>query len=234
MAEKNPYENDSVDIPDFSSTKDDDEDIDRSIFSLNNDEEEDEDEDDEEYYDEAPKYYKVKRSALIICIVVFCLLLVGAVFGIIWGVSNNNKYNSLKTEYDTYVSKAKETENSLNAKITELEAQINSSSSSSSETDGTSSETTTYKVSDAVGSINVRSGANSNNSRVKYSDLPSDVQSSVKENDDGYAYVEANSTFKVLETSKDTDSSENKVWAKIADNAWICIESDGAKWASKQ
>ena len=232
MAEKNPYENDSVDIPDFSSTKDDDEDIDRSIFSLNDDEEEVEDEDDEEYYDEAPKYYKVRRSALIICIVVFCLLLVGAVFGIIWGVSNNNKYNSLKSEYDTYVSKAKETENSLNAKITELEAQINSSSSSSS--DGTSTETSTYKVSDAVSSINVRSGASSSNARVKYSDLPSDVQSSVKQNDDGYAYVEANSTFKVLETSKDSDSSENKVWAKIADNAWVCIESDGEKWASKQ
>ena len=232
MAEKNPYENDSVDIPDFSSTKDEDEDIDRSIFSLNDDEDEAEDEDDEEYYDEAPKYYKVKRSALVICIIVVCLLLVAAVFGIIWGVSNNNKYNSLKTEYDTYVSKAKETETTLNAKITELEAQINSSSSSSS--DGTSTETSTYKVSDAVSSINVRSGASSSNARVKYSDLPSDVQSSVKQNDDGYAYVEANSTFKVLETSKDSDSSENKVWAKIADNAWVCIESDGEKWASKQ
>ena len=233
MAEKNPYENDSVDIPDFSSTKDEDEDIDRSIFSLNDDEDEAEDEDDEEYYDEAPKYYKVKRSALVICIIVVCLLLVAAVFGIIWGVSKNNKYNSLKSEYDTYVTKAKETEIALNSKITELEAQIKNSSSSSSETDGTSSETSTYKVV-IDNSINIRSGANSNNSRVKYSDLPSDVQSSVKQNADGYAYVEANSTFKVLETAKDSDSSEDKVWAKIADNAWVCIESDGEAWASKQ
>ena len=232
MAEKNPYENDSVDIPDFSSNREDDDDIDRSIFSLNDEDVEEEDE--EEYYDEAPKFYKVKRSVLVICIVLICLLLVGTVFGIIWGVSNNNKYNSLKSDYDAYVTKAKETETTLNSKISELEAQINSSNSTNNETNSTGSETFTYKVSSEVNTINIRSGANSSNTRVKYSDLPSDVQSSVKQNDDGYAYVERNGTFKVLETSKDTDSSENKVWAKIADNAWVCVESDGVKWASKQ
>ncbi len=231
MTERNPYENDSVDIPDFSSIKDEDEDIDRSIFTMNEEDEIHQDDEDEEYYDDEPKYHKVKQSALIVCIVVAALLVIATVFSIVWGVSKNNKYNSLKNEYDAYVTKAKETETTLNAKITELEAKINSSTSNGSDTNSSTSETVTYKVSSAVDTINIRSEASASSDRVKYDSLSSAVQSVVHKNSEGYAYVETNGSFAVYETKKDSDGN---LWARIDTNAWVCVENGGTTWASKQ
>ena len=240
MNERNPYESDdTVDIPDFSSIKVNDDDIDRSVFKMNDDtsstsfeerEMYDEDFDDDE---EEVSYRKVKKSGIIMMSAIMVILLILAVFGIVWGLGKNKAYSSLKSEYDAYVSKATATETELNNKISELQNQINNSGSNSSSTDGGSNttETTTYKVSSAVDTINIRSDADASSERVKYSSLSSAVQSIVHENSEGYAYVETNGSFTVYETKND---SSGNTWARIDTNAWVCVINGGTTWASKQ
>ena len=239
MNERNPYESDdTVDIPDFSSIKVNDDDIDRSVFKMNDDTtttsyevpEEDEDYDEE---DEEVSYRKVKKSGIIMMAAIMVILLILSVFGVVWGISKNKAYSTLKSEYDAYVSKASAKETELNNKITELEEQIKNSGNNSGSTDGsgTTVETVTYKVSSAVDTINIRSQATSSSDRVKYDDLSSAVQSSVHKNDEGYAYVETNGTFTVYETATDSDGN---TWARIDTNAWVCVVNGGTTWASKQ
>lgn len=230
MSERNPYENDeTVDIPDFPSIKDSDDDIDRSIFQMSDDtasQSEVDSDDDEEYYEEEPTYLKVKKSGVVVAGIVMAALLVLAIFGVVWGVSRNSKLSALQTEYDQYKATATATETSLNAKITELENQIASSSSS---TNTTTEGGTTYKVGSEIDtSIAVRSGAGTSNSKVKRSDLSSAVQSNVNEDSDGYAYVTGNDTFTVYETKDDSDGN---TWGRIDSNAWVCVKYGGATWA---
>ena len=240
MNERNPYESDdTVDIPDFSSIKVNDDDIDRSVFKMNDDTtttsyEEIEEDDDEEYEDDDEvSYRKVKKSGIVMMAAIMVILLILSIFGVVWGISKNKAYSTLKSEYDAYVSKASATESELNNKITELQNQINNSGSNSGSTDGsgTSTETVTYKVSSAVDTINVRSQATSSSDRVKYDSLSSAVQSAVHKNDEGYAYVETNGTFTVYETATDSDGN---TWARIDTNAWVCVVNGGTTWASKQ
>ena len=240
MNERNPYESDdTVDIPDFSSIKVNDDDIDRSVFKMNDDTtttsyEEIEEDDDEEYEDDDEvSYRKVKKSGIVMMAAIMVILLILSIFGVVWGISKNKAYSTLKSEYDAYVSKATATESELNNKITELQNQINNSGSNSGSTDGsgTSTETVTYKVSSAVDTINIRSQATSSSDRVKYDSLSSTVQSAVHKNDEGYAYVETNGTFTVYETATDSDGN---TWARIDTNAWVCVVNGGTTWASKQ
>lgn len=240
MNERNPYESDdTVDIPDFSSIKVNDDDIDRSVFKMNDDTtttsyEEYEEDDDEEYEDDDEvSYRKVKKSGIIMMAAIMVILLILSIFGVVWGISKNKAYSTLKSEYDAYVSKATATESELNNKITELQNQINNSGSNSGSTDGsgTSTKTSTYKVSSAVDTINIRSQATSSSDRVKYDSLSSAVQSAVHKNDEGYAYVETNGTFTVYETATDSDGN---TWARIDTNAWVCVVNGGTTWASEQ
>lgn len=228
MNENNPYEKDeTVDIPDFPSIKDSDEDIDRSIFNMSDDNTTDVEvnNDEEEYYEEEPTYLKVKKSGVVIAGVVMAILLVLAIFGVVWGVSKNNKLSTLQTEYDQYKATATATETSLNAKITELETQIANANTSSTTTDG---EGKTYKVGSEIDtSIAVRSGAGTSNAKVKRSDLSSDVQKNVNEDSDGYAYVTGNDTFTVYETKE----ADGNTWGRIDSNAWVCVIYQGATWA---
>lgn len=240
MNERNPYESDdTVDIPDFSSIKVNDDDIDRSVFKMNDDttttsyEQPEEDEDEEYEEDDEVSYRKVKKSGIIMMAAIMVILLILSIFGVVWGISKNKAYSNLKSEYDAYVSKATATETELNNKITELQNQINNSGSNSGSTDGsgTTTETSTYKVSSAVDTINIRDKASTSGNRVKYDDLSSAVQSSVHKNDEGYAYVETNGTFTVYETATDSDGN---TWARIDTNAWVCVVNGGTTWASKQ
>lgn len=223
MNENNPYEKDeTVDIPDFPSIKDSDEDIDRSIFNMSDDESSSdvEDSDDEEYYEEEPTYLKVKKSAVIVAGVVLAVLLVLAIFGVVYGISNKNKYSSLKTEYDQYVATATAKETELNAKITELQTQINNANSNTSDNTMNKDNAVTYKVTSAVDDgIKVRSGAGTNYDQVKVSDLSEDLQKVVTEVG-GYAYVNGNAEFTVYETAKD---SSGNTWGRIDSNAWVCV-----------
>lgn len=157
MNERNPYESDdTVDIPDFSSIKVNDDDIDRSVFKMNDDipsYNEPEYDDEEDYYEDEDEGRTVKKSGIVLIAAVMVILLILAVFGMFWGISKNKAYTTLKTEYDAYVTKAQNTETELNNKIIELQNQINSANTSTTVTTG---ETTTYKM---TATVRIRTGA---------------------------------------------------------------------------
>ncbi len=239
MTDKNPYENhDQIDIPDFSSIKPKEDDIDRSIFKMNDDEDNyQENEDDEEYYDDDEEDegggLVPRKSTLVVGCIVLVLLLVLAIFGIVWGISKNKAYSSLKSEYDTYKTTTAAQITELNNKITELQTQANSSTNNSS-SDSTSTSGDTYKVT-AESGINVRSGPSTSYDRVSYSSLSSDLQASLT-NDSGNAKAANGATIKVLEIVNDSDSDigSDCKWGKLADNVYVVINYYGEDWASKQ
>lgn len=230
MSEKNPYEKDeTVDIPDFPSIKDSDEDIDRSIFKMNDDEEETTTDEEEEYYEEeAPAYVKIKKSGLVIGGVVMAVLLVLAIFAVVWGVSKNSAYTkaiedaaAAKTTYEAQIT-------SLNAQVSDLKTQLEAQQSSSTSTDG---KGVTYKVGSEIDtSIAVRNGAGTSNAKVVYSNLSADLQKVVHEDSEGYAYVTGNDQFTVYETK---DDSSGNTWGKIdsGSDVWVCVKYGDATWA---
>lgn len=228
MNERNPYESDdTVDIPDFSSIKVNDDDIDRSIFKMNDDipsYNEPEYDDEEDYYEDEDEGRTVKKSGIVLIAAVMVILLILAVFGMFWGISKNKAYTTLKTEYDAYVTKAQNTETELNNKIIELQNQINSANTSTTVTTG---ETTTYKM---TATVRIRTGAGTSNSQTKFADLSDDVKK-VASDDDGAAFMAAGTVFTASETKEDSDKN---VWVKLADNAWVCVKFGDATWATKQ
>ena len=237
MTDKNPYENhDQIDIPDFSSIKPKEDDIDRSIFKMSDDDDNYQEENDDEYYDDEEDGggLQPRKSTLVVGCIVLVLLLVLAIFGIVWGISKNKAYSSLKSEYDTYKTTTAAQITELNNKITELQAQISSNTNNNSSSDSSTTSGDTYKVS-AESGINVRSGPSTSYDRVSYSSLSSDLQASLS-NDSGNAKAANGATIKVLEVVNDSDSDigSDCKWGKLADNVYVVINYYGENWASKQ
>ena len=237
MTDKNPYENhDQIDIPDFSSIKPKEDDIDRSIFKMSDDDDNYQEENDDEYYDDEEDGggLQPRKSTLVVGCIVLVLLLVLAIFGIVWGISKNKAYSSLKSEYDTYKTTTAAQITELNNKITELQAQISSNTNNNSSSDSSTTNGDTYKVT-AESGINVRSGPSTSYDRVSYSSLSSDLQASLS-NDSGNAKAANGATIKVLEVVNDSDSDigSDCKWGKLADNVYVVINYYGEDWASKQ
>ena len=228
MNEKNPYENDdTVDIPDFSSIKVKDEDIEHSVFKTNNFSstvEENDDEYEEEDEDENGSH-NIKKTGLILMMSIIVLLLILSIFGIAWGISKNKAYTALKSEYDEYVTKAQTNEKELNDKILELQNQLSNNSNNNTEIQGE----TTYKIT-ATGPVNIRTGAGKSNNQTLFNDLSSKLQEIATKNDEGNALIDPGQKFTALESKEDSDGN---TWAKLDDNAWVCINFNGEVLASK-
>lgn len=226
MNERNPYESDdTVDIPDFSSIKVNDDDIDRSVFKMNDDIPScNEPEFDDDYYDDEEDEGRSINKTNVIMIAIMVVLLILAVFGMFWGISKNKAYTTLKTEYDAYVTKAQTTETELNNKIIELQNQINSANTTTTVPTG---ESATYKM---TATVRIRTGAGTSNSQTKFADLSDDVKK-VASDDGGVAFMAAGTVFTAGESKEDSDKN---VWVKLADNAWVCVKFGDATWATKQ
>lgn len=226
MNERNPYESDdTVDIPDFSSIKVNDDDIDRSVFKMNDDIPScNEPEFDDDYYDDEEDEGRSINKTNVIMIAIMVVLLILAVFGMFWGISKNKAYTTLKTEYDAYVTKAQNTETELNNKIIELQNQINSANTTTTVPTG---ESATYKM---TATVRIRTGAGTSNAQTKFADLSDDVKK-VASDDGGVAFMAAGTVFTASESKEDSDKN---VWVKLADNAWVCVKFGDATWATKQ
>ncbi len=226
MNERNPYESDdTVDIPDFSSIKVNDDDIDRSVFKMNDDIPScNEPEFDDDYYDDEEDEGRSINKTNVIMIAIMVVLLILAVFGMFWGISKNKAYTTLKTEYDAYVTKAQTTETELNNKIIELQNQINSANTTTTVPTG---ESATYKM---TATVRIRTGAGTSNAQTKFADLSDDVKK-VASDDDGVAFMATGTVFTASESKEDSDKN---VWVKLADNAWVCVKFGDATWATKQ
>lgn len=222
MTDKNPYENqDSVDIPDFSSSKSDDttQDIDRSIFDMD-------DEDEEEYEeDEEPKYRRVKQSVIIAAGILFVILLVLSIVTLVYGLNKRAAYKDLKEQYDAYQTNVAAKEADLNNQISVLKKQLEEATKGS-------------QVDQAGGDlyivhlgVSVRKEANTN-AYADYNSLPQSIQQLCDEND-GVVIIRQGSSVNVLETKTENSSEGNRVWGRIADNAWICLKQGDDEYCTK-
>ena len=223
MTDKNPYENqDSVDIPDFSSLKTDDNtsDIDRSIFNMD-------DEDEEEYEeDEEPKYRRVKQPVIIATGIVLVVLLILSIAALIYGLNKNSAYKDLKVQYETLQTNSAAKEADLNNQIAALNKKIEEL------TKGTSGDVTGDNVYTVNVGVSVRKEANTN-AYADYKSLPQSIQQLCDEND-GVVVIRQGSSVNVLETKTESSSSGNRVWGRIADNAWICLKQGDDEYCTKK
>ena len=222
MTEKNPYENqETVDIPSFSSSNDDE--IDQSIFKM-----EDEEFDEDDYEDE-PAYRQVKRPVIIVTIVLIAVLLGLSIFGLVSAASKKKAYNQLKEEYDAYVTRAAANESSLNAQIANLQAQLAQTSVTPIDGSGDKGGSVIYKIAVDNG-LSVRKGPSTSESYADYSKLPDDVRELCDDNGESGVFITNGAKVKVLETK--TDST--MIWGRIAENAWICLKNGSEDYCVKQ
>ena len=223
MTDKNPYENqDSVDIPDFSSLKSDDttSDIDRSIFNM------DDDEDDEEFEEEEEVVYrKVKQPVIIASAIVLVVLLILSIVALVYGLNKRAAYNDLKVQYETYQTNVAAKEADLNNQIAALNKQIEEL------TKGSQGQATGDNVYTVKLGVSVRNDANKN-AYANYKSLPQSIQQLCDEND-GVVIIRTGSKVNVLETKTENGSDATRIWGKIADNAWICLKEGNDEYCVK-
>ena len=158
------------------------------------------------------------------------VLLVIAILGLVYGLNKKKAYDSLKTEYDQYISKATATESSLNAQINSLQKQIDDLTKGGS-TEPVSGDNL-YKVA-ATSGLRVRKGPSANTDYADYDKLPEDVKK-LCDAGDGEVYLNYGSTINVLETKTENWSEGTRVWGRIADDAWICLKVNDDDYCVKQ
>lgn len=223
MTDKNPYENqDSVDIPDFSSLKSDDStsDIDRSIFNMD-------DEEAEEYEeDEEPVYRRVKQSIIVATGVVLAVLLILSIVLLVIGLNKSAAYKELKIQYETLQTNAAAKEADLNGQIAALNKQIEEL------TKGSQGEATDGDLYIVNLGVSVRKEANTN-AYADYKSLPQSIQQLCDEND-GVVIIRQGSSVRVLETKTENSENGTRVWGRIADNAWICLKQGADEYCTKK
>lgn len=224
MTDKNPYENqDSVDIPDFSSLKSDDStsDIDRSIFNMD-------DEEDEEYEeDEEPVYRRVKQPIIIASGIVLAVLLILSIVLLVYGLNKSAAYKELKIQYETLQTNAAAKEADLNSKIDALTKQIEElTNGSRGQSDSTEGDLYIVHL-----GVSVRKEANTN-AYADYKSLPQSIQQLCDEND-GVVIIRQGSSIRVLETKTENSENGTRVWGRIADNAWICLKQGNDEYCTR-
>lgn len=228
MFEKNPYENED----EFEEKED--EGIDMSAFNLadNNSNENDfefDEEEDEEYEETKPNY----RGVVILGIVLIVVLLIVAIAGWIFGVSKNNAYTKLMSEYvaiETKLTDANKNLEDLQNEYNTLKAALENKEDegTSSDGEGEAAAADTYYVMQA--DVAVRKGAGTSYDFVNFDKLPAEIQDAVYSNESEVRTRES-AKVPVYETKKDSDSN---LWGRIADGAWVCLTYQGQNWGTKK
>lgn len=229
MIDKNPYEKDDVNVPNFGDAGDKEN---EPIFNMDTTSVMPET-DTLNIEEEAESSSKV---AIVVLIILLVLFLVGAVAGLLFGFSKSKEVSTVMEEYDAYKVKTQKQINDLETQVSTLtaeNAELKSSSSTStgdSNSSGTSTQTTanTYYLMDA--DIKVRTGAGTSYDVVNYDKLPSDIKDLVIYNKDTKAVTTKKAKFPVYETKQEG----NNLWGRIADNAWVCIKYGNEEWGKKQ
>ena len=220
MVDKNPYENDEVNVPNFGETEEKGVDPIFNMDTTNVTSETDS-------YDAEEEAESSSKLAIIILIVFLVLFLAGAVAGLLYGFSKAKEVNTIKEESTAMQAKYEAQINELNTKVSELEVALEQAKTtppeSTSSEGGSSSQTTTstaiakYSMQDGV---SVRTGAGTNYGIVNYDKLPNDVKDLVVYDQATKAVTTRNKVFPIYETKQ--NGTQN--WGRIADNAWICID----------
>lgn len=216
MVDKNPYEKDEVDVPDFGETE---EKANDPIFNMDTTSVIPE----TDSFNVEEEAESSSKTAIIVLIVFLVLFLVGAISGWLFGISKSGEVSRVLQEYDAYKVKTQKQITDLETQISTLKLEIeqNSISEGDSTPSGTGEKTdsnTFYLMEDGV---KVRTGAGTSFDVVNYDKLPNDIKDLVVYDKASKSVTTKKAKFPVLETKKD---SSNQTWGRIADNAWVCLE----------
>ena len=220
MVDKNPYENDEVNVPNFGETEEKGVDPIFNMDTTNVTSETDS-------YDAEEEAESSSKLAIIVLIVFLVLFLAGAVAGLLYGFNKAKEVTTIKEESSAMQVKYESQISELNTKISELEKALEEAKTvtpgSASSGGGSSSQTTTvtaiakYSMQDGV---SVRTGAGTNYEIVNYDNLPKDVKDLVVYDQATKSVTTRNIVIPIYEAK----TVDGKNWGRIADNAWICTD----------
>ena len=216
MIDKNPYENDDVNVPNFGETEEKGSD---PIFNMDTTSVTP----DTDAFSVEEEAESSSKAAIIVLIVFLVIFLVGAVAGLLFGISKNSEVARVTEEFDAYKIKAQKQITDLETQVSTLQLE-NEQNNNSSEgtTSGTGEKTeanTYYSITDGV---KVRTGAGTGFDIVNYDKLPNEIKDIVLYDKASGSVTTKSAKFPVYET-KDGDGH---TWGRIADGAWVCIDKD--------
>ena len=221
MVDKNPYENDDVEVPNFGETE---EKGTNPIFNMDTTGIVPE----TDAFTTEEEAESSSKVAIIVLIVFLVLFLVGTISGWLYGISKANEANTIKEESSALEVKLNKQITDLQTKVSTLEAELAATKttdtttptdSGNTQSSGNSNATAIAKYSMQDG-VSVRTGAGANFEFVNYDKLPNDVKDLVVHDTATKAVTTRAKVFPVYETK--TNGSQN--WGRIADNAWICLD----------
>ena len=224
MVDKNPYENDDVEVPNFGEVEEKGAD---PIFNMDTTGVVPE----TDAYTTEEEAESSSKVAIVVLIVFLVLFLVGTISGWIFGITKSNEVNTIKEEASALSVKLNSQITELNTKVASLEAELPPAKSSGSSTTTTptdsgntqtpsNSNTTAIAKYSMQDGVSVRTGAGSTFGYVSYDKLPNDVKDYVVYDKATGAVTTRNTVIPIYETK--TNGSQN--WGRIADNAWICLD----------
>lgn len=227
MIDKNPYEKDDVDVPNFGDSQDKGNDpifnMDTTSISPETDS-----------FSIEEEAESSSKTAIIVMVVFMVLFLIGAISGWLFGINKSGEATRAKEELDQYKITAQKQITDLETQLSTitlerdtLKAQQTVSNENTGTGDntgtnatgpGTKTEANTYYLMDE--GVGVRSGAGTSNAYVDYNKLPQDIQNLVYYDKEGKKVTTRPKKFPVYEIKQ----AGNQNWGRIADNAWVCID----------
>lgn len=228
MIDKNPYEKDDVNVPDFTNQETNGDgpifNMDTTSITTQTDS-----------FDPMEEAESSSKTAIIVLVAFLILFVVGSITGWIFGITKSKEAANVQEEFDTYKVTSQKQITDLESQVSALQLEIeenknnsnndNTSSEGSTSTGtGTATEANTYYLMEE--GVTVRTGAGTANSAVDYSKLPDDIKNIVnnvvdKDNTKNNTVTTRNAKFPVYETKQD---SEGLTWGRIADGAWVCLK----------
>ena len=219
MTNKNPFNNDELDIPDFVEDTNDDS-VDKSIFEMS----------EEELYDTPKKEKKATKtsskksnSTIILCLAIIVVLIVTSVVTVIYALSEHKNATTLTNQYAQIKVKNDELQDALQKKdseIAKLKEEIENIKNS-----GTTTDPTKKYASGTV--LYITEEGSNQGVRVK-----ANVDAETAVDSDGYNIVLywGDEVKLIADATKDSDGN---YWGQIS-SGFIRIEYEGEIWATTE
>lgn len=223
MVDKNPYENDDVEVPNFGEAEEKGA---EPIFNMDTTGITPE----TDAYTTEEEAESSSKVAIVVLIVFLVLFLVGTISGWLFGISKSNEVNTIKEESSALEVKLNKQITDLQTKVTTLEAELaaakttDTTTTDGGETQSGNSNTTAIAKYSMQDGVSVRTGAGTNFDLANYDKLPGDVKDLVVYDKDKDGKIKSLTTKNVVFSIYETKTNGSQNWGRIADNAWICLD----------
>ena len=222
MINRNDYDDETLDIPDFVEDKTGtDSSIDMSIFKMSDEElYDDPQESDDDFEELRPKKKNSLRTTVIICLIIIVILLATTVGSLIYGLKQHSNYVKVNTEnvelranLDSYKNQLDEKDRTIEA----LSEQLNNKQTTPEPSNVPSGQgTLVYEITN--GPLTFRKVNTSDGEAITYK---------------GKEKAQNGEKYNVLEVVNDRDLGDKLKWAKLEENVYFLIEDNGNIYAKK-